>query len=99
MKPILIILVVIYWILIGIIFSVQLDSPFERENYTTTGNITDVVDTSGEPTGFIITDIFRLIGIALLSIGLPVGTPLFFQIIFSCITFLVDVVFIVGLVS
>jgi hypothetical protein len=47
--------------------------------------------------GDFFSSIFRLFGLLLFGIGLPVGTPLWFQIPFSMLSFMIFIIFVVGL--
>jgi hypothetical protein len=99
MKPIIIILISIYWIILAIVFSSALDSPLNNQGFSGNTNVTEAVDTSGTPTGFFITDVFRLLGLILLGVGLPASTPIFIAVPYMLWSWFVSVLFIVGLVS
>lgn len=99
MKAALIIIIIIYWIIIGIVFAPQLDSPLLDQGFTGNQNITDYVDTETEPTGFVITDIWRLLGIIFLGIGLPASVPVWISLPFIFWQFGVSIIFIIGLIA
>lgn len=99
MKMIPLILIIIYWIIMSIVFSNSLESPYSSQGYTGNTNVTGSIDTSGTPTGFIITDIFRILGMVFLAIGLPATTPGFILILYGIWAWFVNVVFIISLIA
>jgi hypothetical protein len=96
-RAILIILIILYWCVIGFTFSTQLSSPMQDQGYSTNANITGI--DASPPTGIPAIDILRLIGIALWGIGLPAGTPIWFALPFAVWQIGIFIVFILALIA
>lgn len=97
MRAILIILIIIYWAVIGITFSTQLSSPMEDQGYSTNANLTGI--DNSPPSSIPAIDVFKLIGIALWGIGLPIGTPIWFAIPFAIWQIGIFIVFVIALIA
>ena len=99
MRPGLLILIIIYWLIIGIVFSVDLDSPMNDGGFTGNSSITDTIDNSSPMTGVFLVDILRLLGIIFLGIGLPATVPIWFSAPFMIWQFGISVTALISIIS
>jgi hypothetical protein len=82
-----------------IVFSSALDSPINAsDGYNSTLNVTSEVDTNA-PTGIFIIDVLKILGMAVIGIGLPASTPVWVTLPFALWSWFIGVLFIVGLIS
>ena len=98
MKPIILIPIAIYWVVIGLIFSIGLSSPLISAGFTGNTNITDEVEL-GEATGFGVGDFFNILKISVLGVGLPDDVPSFVSIPYALWSWLLLFIFIIGVIA
>lgn len=97
MRAILIILIVIYWAIIGFVFAPQLSSPMNDQGFSSTGNLSSI--TPSQPTGVALADVLQIIGIALWGIGLPASVPIWFSLPFAIWQIGIFIVFLIALIA